>query len=639
MSVVPFLRRTLGLALLVAVAACGSSSPSDPDPIPPPPPPIPGFTLTLGATTLAALQGETVPLTVTIARSGGFAGPVTVTAEGLPTGATMADLTIPAGSVTAQASLVLTAGAVVGTSTVTLRGTAAGLDPRTATVALSITAPPAGGSYTMAVAPTAATVAAGANSQATVTLTRTGGFVGAVALTATTPAGVTVAFAPSSVTGTTSTATITVAGGTAAGVVQVTLRGTATGQPERTATIALTITAGGGGGGTGNVAWTFCESAGLPIWFAAQDGNGAWTRVTPSGQEYRFQVGSARGGVAYVTPEDAGTVLKVFYGTAAELQAQGANICSGRLGAGRTVSGTVANAPVPGITLATLGGVSGTLAGNTVNFTRIPSGVVDLVGGAAAIGFGGSGVTFTLQRMLLRRGLNPANLGSLGSIDFNGAESFAPATATATLTNGNGEFTALTSSYLTANGGLGAYYVATGGSGSDVTLAGVPGDKRQAGELHLFNISVTPSLDPNAGATRNVGFVNAAIANRTITFGPAMTLPTVTSLGGGRLQAVYPIQSAYNRYWIASFDQTTIDRRVDIEMTSGWFGGGGSVTLAMPDLSGVAGWNAAWALQPGTSTSWMVSGTGWTGGNGITSPPFIEGAEYISGTQRASITP
>lgn len=638
MPVPAVLRRISGLTLLATLVACGSSSPSEPGP-PPPPPQTPAFTMALGATTLAALQGETAQLTVTVVRSGGFAGAVNVTAEGLPAGATAAPITIAAGSTTGQLSIVLAAGATLGNSTVTVRGTGAGLDPRTATVALTVSAPPAAGTYTLAAAPTTVSIAAGASAQATITLTRTGGFAGAVALTATTPAGVTVAFNPASVTGTTATATITVAGGTAAGLVQVTIRGTATGQPERTAAIALTITAGGGGGGAGNVAWTFCESAGLPLWLAVQDGTGAWTRVTPTGQEYRFQINGTRGGVAYVAPEDAGTVLKVFYGTTAELQAQGGTICGGRTGAARTVTGTVANAPVPGVSIFRLGTSAGTLAGNTVTFTRVPSGAIDLVAGTAAIGFGGGGATFTLQRMLIRRNLNPANQGSLGTIDFTGAESFAPATATATLTNGNGEFTSVTASYLTADGGVTAYAVDAGSTTPTVTLAGVPADKRQAGELHLFNVSVTPTTNPDAGATRNVGLVFAAIANKSITFGAPMTMPTVTTLGGGRLQAVYTIQPDYNRHWIASFDQTTIDRRAEIQATTGWLGGGATVTLAMPDLATVAGWNAAWALQPGTSASWTVSGTGWTGGNGITSPPFVEGAQYVSASQRASITP
>jgi hypothetical protein len=633
------------IPMLAMLVACGSDpSGPGPTPPPPPPPPTPSFTLAVAGGAVAVLQGETATIGLTITRSGGFTGAVTVSVEGLPTGATATPLTIAANATTGQVSVVTTNAATIGTANLTLRGTGSGVEPRTVTVGLTVSAPPAAGTYTMTAASTALNVTAGTGGQVALTLARTGGFAGAVALTATTPAGVTVTFDPASVTGTTSTATISVAAGTAASVVQVTLRGNATGQPERTVTITLTIAAGGGGGGgggAGNVAWIFCESAGIPIWLAAQDGNGAWTRVTPTGQEYRFQINSARGGVAYVTPEDAGTVLKVFYGTTAELQAQGGSICGGRTGPARTLTGTVANVPNPGALLLSLGGVQGTATppGNNFSFARIPSGTIDVLGGASALSFGGGGVSFDLQRLFLRRSINPANNASLGTLDFTGAESFAPAAATATITNAGGEFIAVTGSFISTNGLFLTYSVGTGAAAAAVPIKGLPGDKRQAGELHIFNISATPTLDPNAGSTRNVGLVFAAMANQTITYGPTLTMPTVSSLGGGRLQAVYPVQSAYNRYWIASFDQTTIDRRADIEMTSGWLGGGASVTLAMPDLSGVTGWNTNWALAPGTNASWTVSGTGWDGGNGITSPPFVEGARYISATQRATITP
>jgi hypothetical protein len=630
--------------LLAMLLACGSD-PSGPGPTPPPPPPpppaTPAFTLAVAGGAVAVLQGETANVTVTVTRSGGFTGAVSVAVEGLPAGATATPLTIAGNATSGQLAVVTTNAAALGTATLTLRGTGTGVEPRTVTVGLTVSAPPAAGTYTMSAASGALSVTAGTSGQVTLTLARTGGFAGAVALTATAPAGVTVSFAPASVTGTTSTATISVAAGTAASVVQLTLRGNAPGQPERTVPITLTIAAGGGGGGTGNVAWIFCESAGLPIWLAAQDGTGAWTRVTPTGQEYRFQINGARGGVAYVTPEDAGTVLKVFYGTTAELQAQGGIACAGRTGPARTLTGTVANVPTPGALLLSLGGAQGTATppGNNFSIARVPSGTIDVLGGASALTFGGAGVSFDLQRLFLRRNINPATNASLGTLDFTGAESFAPATATATITNAGGEFIAVTGSFISTNGLFLTYSVGMGTATAAVPIKGLPGDKRQAGELHMFNISATPSLDPNAGSTRNVGLVFAAMANQTVTYGPTMTMPTVSSLGGGRLQAVYPVQSAYNRYWIASFDQTTIDRRADIEMTSGWLGGAGTVTLAMPDLSGVSGWNQAWALAPGTTASWTVSGTGWDGGNGITSPPFVEGARYVSATQRASIVP
>src|SRR5690606_33647452 len=169
------------------------------------------------------------------------------------------------------------------------------------------------------------------------------------------------------------------------------------------------------------------------------------------------------------------------------------------------------------------------------SITRVPSGTIDVLGGASALTFGGAGVSFDLQRLFLRRNINPGTNASLGTLDFTGAESFAPAAATATITNAGGEFIAVTGSFISTNGSFLTYSVGTGAAAAAVPLKGLPGDKRQAGELHMFNISATPSLDPNAGSTRNVGLVFAAMANQTVTYGPTMTMPTVSSLGGGRL--------------------------------------------------------------------------------------------------------
>jgi hypothetical protein len=77
----------------------------------------------------------------------------------------------------------------------------------------------------------------------TITVTGTGGFNDSVALTATTPSGVTLTFSPVSVKpGVTSTATLTVSAAVAAGLSNITITGTSAGKTE-TATVALTVLA------------------------------------------------------------------------------------------------------------------------------------------------------------------------------------------------------------------------------------------------------------------------------------------------------------------------------------------------------------------------------------------------------------
>ncbi len=95
----------------------------------------------------------------------------------------------------------------------------------------------------------AATVAAGGTANLTITVARTGGFTGAIALTAEgLPAGVTAAFNPASVpsTAASSTLTLTGAAGAAAATKAITIKATGTGVTAKTATVNLTVTAAGG---------------------------------------------------------------------------------------------------------------------------------------------------------------------------------------------------------------------------------------------------------------------------------------------------------------------------------------------------------------------------------------------------------
>jgi endoglucanase len=89
--------------------------------------------------------------------------------------------------------------------------------------------------------PSAVTVNRGASASSTITITRTGGFTGSVALSASgLPAGVTAGFTPASVTATSSTVTFTAATAAALGPATVTITGTS-GSLTRTSTINLTV--------------------------------------------------------------------------------------------------------------------------------------------------------------------------------------------------------------------------------------------------------------------------------------------------------------------------------------------------------------------------------------------------------------
>jgi uncharacterized membrane protein len=102
--------------------------------------------------------------------------------------------------------------------------------------------------FSIAASPGTLSVARGSSGTASIGITRTGGFTGAVALTASgLPSGVTASFNPASATGTSSTLTLTASSTAAAGAATVTITGTS-GTTTRTTTVALTITTPGGNG-------------------------------------------------------------------------------------------------------------------------------------------------------------------------------------------------------------------------------------------------------------------------------------------------------------------------------------------------------------------------------------------------------
>ncbi|MEV4824076.1 M28 family peptidase [Micromonospora sp. NPDC049274] len=100
--------------------------------------------------------------------------------------------------------------------------------------------------FSVAVSPTARTVARGASTTATVTTATTSGSAQTVSLTASgAPSGVSISFSPSSVTsGGSATLTLTASASAATGTVTVTVTGT--GSVTRTASLTLTVTGTGG---------------------------------------------------------------------------------------------------------------------------------------------------------------------------------------------------------------------------------------------------------------------------------------------------------------------------------------------------------------------------------------------------------
>jgi hypothetical protein len=249
-------------------------------------------------TALTLAQGTSGTVTVTLVRGGGFSAPVSVAVSGLPAGVTASVSPSPLTGAATQATVTVNvAGTVVpGTYTATVTASAAGVGSATTTYNLTVTAAP---SVTLSMGPATLSLAQGTSGTSTLTATRSN-YAGNITPTVTgNPAGMTVSFNPTPMTGNTSTVTVTVGSGVAVGNHTLTITGGtggAAGSPTTTLTVTVTQSS------SSNLTWDFCSSDDLPLKFWKQDG-GTWTEVTPTVvgnvTRYTFTISSAQGGVAF----------------------------------------------------------------------------------------------------------------------------------------------------------------------------------------------------------------------------------------------------------------------------------------------------------------------------------------------------
>ncbi len=159
-----------------------------------------GFTLSLGTPSVTLAQGSVAMAGVNVAVAGGFSNAVALSATGLPAGMTAsfapANLVAP-GSGTSTLTLTASVQAVAGNYTIQVAATG-GTVTQNASLNVAITPPP---NFTLALTTSSVSVKQGSSITAGVTVSVSGGFNNAVALSATgLPAGVTASFSPATLT-------------------------------------------------------------------------------------------------------------------------------------------------------------------------------------------------------------------------------------------------------------------------------------------------------------------------------------------------------------------------------------------------------------------------------------------------------
>ncbi len=211
-----------------AVHSCSGSTTPEPD-----------FTISAGSSG-SVVQGDSASYEVDLAPLNGYTGSITLSTGSLPTGAS-AGFSPTGVTLGASGSSTLTIGTSLSTPAGTYPVTVSGFDGTTThstTVSLVVTAVP---NFSISVSPSSRSVRRGRSTSFSVSIARTGGFTGGVALSVSgLPSGVTGSFSQNPATGNSSTLSISTSRTATRGTVTLTISGLS-GGVTKTTTVSLTV--------------------------------------------------------------------------------------------------------------------------------------------------------------------------------------------------------------------------------------------------------------------------------------------------------------------------------------------------------------------------------------------------------------
>lgn len=570
---------------------------------------------------ISVLQGGQGTSTVTINRAG-VTGPIALSATGLPAGVTASFNPAPAGGNTSIVTFAATGSAPPGNYTVTVNASA--LDGTTGHATFPLAIVVAGG-FSIAGTPAFATVVPGGSGSTGVQATRGPGFVGTINYTVSgLPTGLTANVTTTAVSDSLKI-TFTATAAVPLGNYNVTVTGT-NGSNVQNATIVVTVSSPGTT--TVHLDYSACTNAGISTWVAFQDGSGAFTRVVGASGIYSFPITSGRGTVAVVMDGITYHQTTVYYATAAELGLLPS--CSNTFlyesllypfntdpfNKSVTVSATGLGVNDIGqLTLGQLPSVGLSVGSPSHTFNEVPSGPIDLIGWRYHNVTPGTNI-----RGAILRGVNYPTGGTPSPMDFNGSESFTPVSASYSVTGVGGEtadkFTGYSTGTACTNYGfLGLTAPATPG-----TFYGFPASVQENGDLHQLTITTDTRIAINMFRT---------VASQTVALGSLMpAAPVVTTLTGPyrRLQVVAtpPADYPYMKYVYSDASNGVV-----LAGSAGYFGSQ-TMTLSMPDLSGLAGLVTSWFPVSGSHGNFTFA----AGTSLVT--PCVDGGSYREARQFGS---
>jgi hypothetical protein len=325
----------------------------------------PTISVSVSPASLSVPVGGSGQVAITLTRGADYDGAVTFSIEGGPGGVTGTFTPTVLASGSAASTLLLTVGSEVpvGTYPLTVRAAGSGVAPATATLSLTVAAPP---SFGLVLTPAGLAIAQGWSATAIVDITRAAGFVASVTLALENkPAGVTGTFAPNPASDAGSILTVTVGAATLTGNYVLTIRGTTAGLADQTTTLQLAV----------DPATGFTLSA-----------NPATLNITPGGNSSSAitvtRLGGFTGSVTFTSTTTTPAGVTIIFNPAATSEAT------------TTMGVLVGNGVEPGVYTIT---VRGNATGQPEQFVNVTLNVV-------ATGVGGSPAAVCEQAPLARAG-------------------------------------------------------------------------------------------------------------------------------------------------------------------------------------------------------------------------------------------
>ena len=361
----------------------------------------------------------------------------------------------------------------------------------------------------------------------------------------------------------------------------------------------------------------YCNGA-QPQWVAFQDGDGEWTRAQPAvaGQlaTFRHTFSSNRGAIASARAFAGGlTTLTIQYAAPAELTIAGdprPDLCG--VIADDTVLGTVAGIDTNEVAVVSSGRSTReatTVAEGRAFTLRQVGGPEELLATRLSRVQG----QVHLTGIILRHGPELPDGATIPVLDFSSAEVIQPTSRVVTLAGFGPDGAVSRNGFRTAHSDNVVIFGDPSVTAAARTYFAVPEDRLAQGDLQFIN--ATTNMINTSNITRAVISYFRAPTNLTLTFPElphapevsfASTTPTV------RPRARFDSQADYGRATTVSYQQFN-NTVVTVSMTPAYAAANtGGYDLAVPELSGVAGFDPGWGLLPNSTVLWRSTRIGGT---------------------------